>query len=474
MVSQEARQLLETVSPEELLGWAKPYKGEIEIRGRISRGLVEEISRIKGEPEWMRRLRLRALELWEKLPMPKWVAGLDLIDLDEALYYVRAGEGRIASSWDELPSWMRSYYEKLGIPEIEAKMLAGLSLQFESETVYHKAKEHLEKKGVIMLPMEEAVKKYPDLVKRYFGKIFPAADHKFAALHLALWSGGVFVYVPPRVKVEEPIEAFFLIGKAMEGQFEHTLVVADEGSSIHFIEGCSAPMYKGFSFHDGMVELYAHKGATIKFTTIQNWSKNVINFNNKRGIAEEGARIDWVEGSIGSKITYVYPSTVLKGRGAQSSSVVVQLAKGPYLKDSGSKMYHLAPDTRSRIVNKSISVEGGINIYRGLIKINKGAYRARSHVECQSLILDDDSMAHTYPHVQVDEPSAVITHEATTGRIGEEQLFYLQQRGLDEQEATTLLVLGFLDEVIRDLPFEYANVLRRVIEVEFARLGGVG
>ena len=473
-VDLEREGILPAKMADEILGWAKPAPTEVEIRGRISRSLVEEISRIKKEPDWMRRLRLRALELFEKLPTPKWVVGVEEIDLDELSYYVKPEVSGVAQSWDELPKEIREYYEKLGIPELEAKILAGLNVQFDSETVYHKTKEYLQKKGVIMLPMEEAVRRYPDLVKKYFARIFPPSDHKFAALHVALWSGGAFVYVPPGVKIYEPIEAFFLIGKELEAQFEHSLIVADEGSYIHFIEGCSAPMYKSYSFHDGMVELYAHRNATIKFTTIQNWSRNVINFNNKRGIAEEGARIDWIEGSIGSKVTYVYPSTVLKGEGASSTSVVIQLAKGPYIKDTGSKMIHLAPNTRSRIVNKSISVDGGVNIYRGLIRIPRGARNARSHVECQSLILDDRSYAYTYPHNQVEEPTAQVTHEAVTGRLGEEQMFYLMQRGLAEDEAVSMLVMGFLDEIMTELPFEYANVLRRVIEIEFSKLGGVG
>ncbi len=470
----EVRGLLPERSPEDILGYASPTKATVELRGKISRSLVEEISRVKKEPDWMRRLRLRALELFEKLPMPKWVIGIEEIDLDELAHYVRPEVREPATSWDELPKEIREYYEKLGIPELEAKLLAGVDVQFESETVYYKVKEFLRKKGVIMVPMEEAVRRYPDIVKEYFARIFPPSEHKFAALHVALWSGGAFVYVPKGVKIFDPVEAFFLIGRSLEAQFEHTLVIADEGSYIHFIEGCSAPMLKRYSFHDGMVEIYAHRGAVVKFSTFQNWSKNVINFNNKRGIAEEGARIDWIEGGIGSKITYTYPSTVLKGRGASSSSIVVQISKGPYIKDSGSKMIHLAPYTRSKIINKSISVDGGVNIYRGLVKVARGAKRARAHVECQSLILDDRSVAYTYPHNQVDEPTAQVTHEATTGRLGEDQLFYLRQRGLTEQEATSLLVMGFLEDIMGDIPFEYAAVLRRVIEVEFARLGGVG
>ncbi len=468
-----SKEILEGSEVEEILGYATPTKAALELRGKISKDLIEEISRVKKEPDWVRRLRLRALELFEKLPTPKWLVGVEELDLEGLAHYVRP-EVTLAREWEELPEEIRKYYEKLGIPELERRFLAGLSAQFESETVYANIKKKLAERGVIMLPMEEALKKYPDLVKRYLFRVFPPSDHKFAALHAALWSGGVFVYVPLGVRVEEPLEAFFLIGRAMEGQFEHTLVVADEGSYVHFIEGCAAPMYKGYSFHDGMVELYAHKGATIKFTTLQNWSKNVINFNNKRAIVEEGARVDWIEGSIGSKITYVYPSSILKGRGASSRSVVVTLAKGPYIKDSGSKMIHVAPETRSRIINKSISVEGGVNVYRGIVRVVKGAKGATSHVECDSLILDDRSKAYTYPHNQVDEPTASVTHEATAGRLSEAQLFYMRSRGLSEDEAKSLVVLGFLENIMIELPFEFANVLKKVIQLEFSKLGGVG
>jgi len=451
----------------------KPVKAEIELKGKISRGLFEEISRIKKEPDWMRRLRLRSLELFYKLPMPKWVTGIEEIDLDALSHYVKPTTDR-AETWDDLPDQIRKYYEKLGLPELEAKFLSGLVAVYDSETVYAKMKEYLEKKGVIVLPLEEAVQKYPDLVKKYFLKVFPPADHKFAALHGALWSGGTFIYVPPGVKIREPIESFFLIGRQGEGQFEHSLIVADEGAYVHWIEGCSAPRFVGYSFHNGMVEAYAHKNATIKITTIQNWSRNVINFNNKRGIAEAGARIDWVEGSIGSKMTYVYPSTILKGEGSSTRSVVVTLSKGPYLKDSGSKVVHVAPNTKSKIINKSISADGGVNVYRGIVRILKGAKNASAHVECDSLILDGKSKTHTIPHNQVDEPTAYVSHEAKTGRLSEQQLFYLTSRGVTDDEAKSLIVLGFLDEIMGELPVEYANVLHKVIQLEFSELGAVG
>ncbi|MEB3774145.1 MAG: Fe-S cluster assembly protein SufB [Desulfurococcales archaeon] len=468
-------EILKGADSPELLGWLdKPPRAEIELKGRISRSLVEEISRIKKEPEWMKRLRLRSLELFYKLPMPKWIAGIEEIDLEALAHYVKPEAGEVAKDWEELPDYMRKYYEKLGLPELEARFLSGLVAVYDSETVYARMKEYLERKGVIVLPLEEAVKKYPDLVKKYFLKVFPPSDHKFAALHGALWSGGTFIYVPPGVKVREPIESFFLIGRQGEGQFEHSLIVADEGAYVHWIEGCSAPRFVGYSFHNGMVEAYAHRNATIKITTIQNWSRNVINFNNKRGIAEEGARIDWVEGSIGSKMTYVYPSTILKGAYSSTRSVVVTLSKGPYLKDSGSKVVHVAPYTRSKIINKSISADGGVNVYRGIVRILRGARNASAHVECDSLILDGKSKAHTFPHNQVDEPTAYVSHEAKTGRLSEQQLFYLTSRGLTDDEAKSLIVLGFLDEIMGELPVEYANVLHKVIQLEFSELGAVG
>jgi len=478
-LAEEAVKLKEDIlkgadSPE-ILGWLdKPYRAEVELKGKISRSLVEEISKIKKEPEWMRKLRLRSLELFNKLPMPKWIIGIEEIDLEALAHYVKPEGVERARDWDEIPKEIRKYYERLGLPDLEARILSGLVAVYESETIYAKMKEYLQRKGVIVLPLEEAVQKYPDLVKKYFLRIFPPSDHKFAALHGALWSGGTFIYVPPGVKVREPIESFFLIGRQGEGQFEHSLIVADEGAYVHWIEGCSAPRFLGYSFHNGMVEAYAHKNATVKITTIQNWSRNVINFNNKRGIAEEGARLDWVEGSIGSKMTYVYPSTILKGDYSSSRSAVVTVSKGPYIKDSGSKVVHVGSHTRSKIINKSISAEGGINVYRGIVRIVRGAKYANAHVECDSLILDGKSKAHTFPHNQVDEPTAMVSHEAKTGRLSEQQLFYMTSRGLSEDEAKSLIVLGFLDEIMVELPVEYANVLHKVVQLEFSELGAVG
>ncbi len=450
-----------------------PYRHEIDIRGRITRSLVEEISRVKKEPDWMRRLRLRALEYFEKLPTPKWLYGIESIDLEEiTTYYIKPLEEPV-SSWDELPRDIREIYERLGLPETYAKYLAGLTTVLDSETVYSSMKKYLEKLGVVMIPMEKAVEKYPDIVKKYFAHIVSYAEHKFAALHYALWSGGVFVYIPKNVKVPYPIEAFFFVGKELEGQFEHSLIIVDENAELTFIEGCSAPRFKRFSFHDGAVELYAHKRSKITFVTVQNWSRNIINFNNKRAIAEEESYVEWLEGSVGSKYTATYPSTILKGRGASSSSIVVGITNGPYIKDTGSKMIHLAPETRSRIVSKSISSMGGVNIYRGLVYVSEKAYNARSYTQCDSLILDERSKAYTYPILEVKNNTAEIGHEATTGRISEEQLFYLETRGLNEGEAKSLIVLGFIRDVLKGLPMEYVAMLSKVIQLEFEKIGGV-
>ena len=457
-----------------LLGTVHEYPKEIELRGRIERSLVEEISRAKKEPDWMRRLRLRALEAFERLPMPRWLIGVEEIDLEEIAYYVRP-RAELAESWEELPDWIRKAYERLGLPEAEAKFLSGFTAVYDSEAVLARTKEELRRKGVVLLPMEEAVRRYPDLVKKYFSRVFPYADHKFAALHYALWSGGAFLYVPPGVRIVQPIEAFFFIGSELEGQFEHTLVVTGEGASVDFIEGCAAPVMRKYSFHDGMVELYAHRNSRINFSTIQNWSRNIINFNNKRAIAEEGAHVEWLEGSIGSRITYTYPTTILRGRGASTRNISVTVAHGrDAIKDVGGKAIHAAPETRSMIVSKSISADGGLAVYRGLVRVQRGAKRSVSHVQCDSLVLDGESRAYTLPRNEVDEPSAEVSHEATVGRLGADQLHYLATRGLSESEAKALIVVGFIQDVLRNLPLEVASVLSKVIELEFSELGAVG
>jgi len=475
---KELKEIVENKGIEEILGKSVPYPKDIEIKGKITRDIIEEISKSKKEPQWMLNLRLRALELFEKLPMPNWIAGVESIDLEEFAQYVKP-KVEVAENWDQLPDWMRDMYSRIGLPETEAKVLSGLTAVFDSENIISRLKDELKQKNVIFLPMDEAVQKYPDLVKEYFGKEFPIADHKFAALHYALWSGGAFVYVPKNTKIVNPVEAFFIIGGEMEGQFEHTLLIADDNSSfgtsyIHFIEGCAAPVLRNYSFHDGMVEIYAGKNSQVYFSTLQNWSRSIINFNNKRAIAEENAHVEWVEGSIGSKMTYTYPSTVLRGRGSSTKNISIGISNGPYIKDVGSKAIHAAPDTKSMIISKSISSNGGIATYRGLVKVLKGAERSFSHVQCDSLILDEKSQAYTLPRNEVDEPTATVSHEATVGRLGEDQLFYMASRGIREGEAKALIVNGFIRDVLKSLPLETVSILTRVIGLEFSELGSVG
>lgn len=450
------------------------YRHRLEITGKVSRSLVEEISRVKKEPEWMRNLRLRALEFFEKARTPQWLPFIEKIDLDEITSLYVKPDVEKAEKWEDLPEEIRKIYEKLKLPESYAKYLAGLTSVLDSESVFIGVKDYLRKLGVVMIPMEEAVVKYPDLVREYFSRVFPYTDHKFAALHYALWSGGVFVYVPRNVKVAYPVEAFFFVGREMEGQFEHSLIVADENSEIVFIEGCSAPRLRRESFHDGMVEIYAHKASKVSFITVQNWSRNIINFNNKRAIAEEGATVDWVEGSIGSKFTVTYPSTVLRGEGSSTTSTVMSISRGGVVKDTGSKVIHAAPRTTSRVTSKSIVADGGVSIYRGLVQVNKGAKGSASYVECESLILDEKSQSHTYPIVHLLDDDASVGHEASTVKLDEDQVFYLMSRGLRRSEAVSLIIHGFIRDVLKKLPFEFAVMMTRVLDAEFGEYGGVG
>jgi Fe-S cluster assembly protein SufB len=461
------------LSPELKLPEVFSSSGYFIIKGKVEKSLVEEISRAKNEPEWMLKLRLKALEAYERLRFPNWVVGVEELNIDEIAHYVRPDAG-LARSWEDIPEDIRKVYESLRLPEAEKRALAGISFQFESEIVYLGIKKLLEEKKVIMLPMEEAVQRYPDIVKQYFNKIFPYAEHKFAALHTALWSGGVFVYVPKGVRIPQPVEAFFFMASALEGQFEHTLLIADENSEIQFIEGCSAPMYKRYSFHDGMVEIYAHRGSKVKFVTLQNWSGNVINFNNKRAIAEDNSTVQWLEGSVGSRVSYVYPSTILRGDNSRTSIYTVSISNGKKLKDTGAKIIALGKNAAGKIVSKSISANGGTNIYRGLVRISKGSMNTVVSSSCDSLILDRESKSLTYPHNQIEEETASVSHEAKTGTISEEHLFYMRSRGLTEGEAKSLMVLGFLEDVLVDIPFEMASVLNSVVQLEFSKIGGTG
>ncbi|MCU1461412.1 MAG: FeS assembly protein SufB [Acidimicrobiales bacterium] len=454
------------------LGWSdvedyvfKPKKG-------LNAEIVEEMSWMKGEPDWMRRFRLRSLEIFEKKPMAPWFAvNMPDLDFNDIYYYIKPTDHQV-DEWDELPESMKATYEKLGIPEAERKYLAGVTAQYESEVVYHRNREDLESRGILFCDMDTAVREYPEIVKRYFGKLIPPGDNKFSALNSAVWSGGSFIYVPPGVNVDMPLQAYFRINSENSGQFERTLIIADEGAQVHYIEGCSAPVYSTDSLHSAVVELVAHPSARITYTTIQNWSPNVYNLVTKRARADAEARVEWIDGNIGSRLTMKYPSVYLMGPKASGEVLSVAYAGEGQHQDAGAKMVHAAPETTSTIVSKSISKDGGRTSYRGLVKVEEGATNSRSHVRCDALILDDKSRSDTYPYMEIGEQDARIGHEATVSKVGEEQLFYLMSRGLNEQQAMGMIVNGFIEPITRTLPMEYAVEWSRLIELSME--GSVG
>ena len=441
----------------------------------LSQDIVRQISAMKHEPEWMLKRRLKALEIFNSKPMPlegMWAnADLANLNFDDIFYYVRPGE-KSEKSWDDVPQNIRNTFEKLGIPEAEQKFLAGVGAQYESESVYHSLREEWEKLGVIFLDMDTGLKEYPEIVKEYFGTIIPAADNKFAALNTAVWSGGSFVYVPKGVKVDIPLQAYFRINAENMGQFERTLIVVDEGAEVHYIEGCTAPVYTTNSLHSAVVEIVVKKDGKCRYTTIQNWANNIYNLVTKRAVAYENAQMEWVDGNIGSRLTMKYPSVYLMGRGAKGEVLSVAYAGEGQHQDAGAKMVHAAPDTTSRITNKSVSKNGGRTTYRGLAKVMPGATNAKVNVVCDALILDDRSASDTIPYIEIEEDRATLAHEATVGKIGEDQLFYLQSRGLSEAEALSMIVLGFMEPFTRELPMEYAIELNRLIQMEME--GSVG
>jgi Fe-S cluster assembly protein SufB len=443
-----------------------PHKG-------LNEETVREISDHKSEPEWMLKFRLNALARFERKPMLDWFAtNMPDIDFDDIYYYLKPTEGEAVSDWDMLPESMKNTYEKLGIPEAERKFLAGVTAQFESEVVYHKNREDLEKLGVLFTSMDHALADYPELVKEHFGTVIPPGDNKFAALNSAVWSGGSFIYVPPGVHVDMPLQAYFRINAENAGQFERTLIIADEGSSVHYVEGCSAPVYSTDSLHSAVVELIAKPGARIRYTTIQNWSPNVYNLVTKRARAETEATVEWIDGNLGSKLTMKYPAVVMTGPKAHGEVLSVAYAGAGQHQDAGAKMTHAAPETTSIIDSKSISKDGGRTTYRGLVRVEEGAHHVKSHVRCDALILDDHSRSDTYPYMEIDEQDARIGHEATVSKVGDDQLFYLMSRGLTEQQATAMIVNGFIEPIVKTLPMEYAVELSRLIELNME--GAVG
>jgi Fe-S cluster assembly protein SufB len=443
------------------------YKSE---RG-LDREKVAQISKMKGEPEWMLDFRLKAYEHYLKRPMPKWGGDLSGIDFDNIYYYIRPAEKQ-GKTWDEVPEYIKNTFEKLGIPEAERKFLAGVGAQYESEVVYHSLREDLEKLGVVFLDMDSAVTQYPELVKKYFGTVIPFNDNKFAALNSAVWSGGSFIYVPEGVKVEIPLQAYFRINAENMGQFERTLIICAPNSYVHYVEGCTAPTYSTDSLHSAVVEIIVEEGARCRYTTIQNWSKNVYNLVTKRAMAYKNATMEWVDGNLGSKLTMKYPAVWLMEPGARGEILSVAFAGDEQHQDAGGKVVHVAPHTSSQIISKSISKGTGRSSYRGLVKVYKGAEDVKSNVVCDALLLDETSRTDTYPYMEIEEERVSIGHEATVSKVAEEQIFYLQSRGLSEDEAMSMIVNGFIEPIAKELPLEYAVELNRLIQLEME--GSVG
>jgi Fe-S cluster assembly protein SufB len=453
-------------------GWHdRDDAGAIAKRG-LSEQVVREISALKDEPEWMLRTRLKALQLFEKKPMPTWGSDLSGIHFDTIKYFVRSTEKQ-AASWDDLPEDIRTTYDRLGIPEAEKqRLVAGVAAQYESEVVYHKIRDDLEEKGVVFLDTDTGLKQYPELFQEYFGSVIPPGDNKFAALNTAVWSGGSFIYVPKGVHVEIPLQAYFRINTENMGQFERTLIIVDEDAYVHYVEGCTAPIYSSDSLHSAVVEIIVRKGARCRYTTIQNWSTNVYNLVTKRAVAHEGATMEWIDGNIGSKVTMKYPAVYLVGPHAKGETLSVAFAGEDQHQDAGAKMVHQAPHTSSTIISKSVARGGGRTSYRGLVQVAEGAHHSASTVKCDALLVDSVSRSDTYPYVDVREDDVAMGHEATVSKVSEDQLFYLMSRGMNEDEAMAMIVRGFVEPIARELPMEYALELNRLIELQME--GAVG
>ncbi len=452
-------------------GFHDPDQSVFRARKGLDREIVEQISAMKDEPAWMRDLRLKAFDMFLQKPLPAWGGNVAQMNFDDIYYYVKPsdGEGR---TWDDVPENIKKTFDRLGIPEAEKTFLAGVGAQYDSEVVYHSLKEDLQTLGVIFSSPDQALQEHPDLVREYFGTIIPPEDNKFAALNTAVWSGGSFIYVPPGVTVDVPLQAYFRINSEEMGQFERTLIIVGEGAQVHYVEGCTAPTYSSESLHSAVVEIICKAGSRVRYTTIQNWADNVYNLVTKRAVAYENATMEWVDGNLGSKLTMKYPSVYLRGEGAHGEILSLAFAGCGQHQDAGGKIVHAAPHTSSLITSKSISKDGGRSTYRGLIKVAKGARGAKSKVVCDALILDQDSRSDTYPVMDIEEADVSIAHEASVSRLEEEQLFYLMSRGLSEVEASTMIVNGFLDPLVRELPMEYAVEMNRLIE--FQMEGSVG
>ncbi|HEY4535957.1 MAG TPA: Fe-S cluster assembly protein SufB [Enteractinococcus sp.] len=467
----DANPELEAIGPYEF-GWHDPDPaGEQAVRG-LNEEVVRNISALKNEPEWMLKTRLKGLRYFERKPMPTWGADLSGIDFDRIKYFVRSTE-RQATRWEDLPEDILETYERLGIPEAEReRLVAGVAAQYESEVVYHQINDELERQGVVFLDTDTGLKEHEEVFKEYFGSVIPVGDNKFSALNTAVWSGGSYVYVPKGVHVEIPLQAYFRINTENMGQFERTLIIADEGSYVHYVEGCTAPIYKTDSLHSAVVEIIVKKNARVRYTTIQNWSNNVYNLVTKRAVVEEGGTMEWVDGNIGSKVTMKYPAVYLTGEHASGETLTMAFAGSGQYQDTGSKMVHLAPNTKSNIISKSVARGGGRSAYRGLVQIAEGAKNSTNNTECDALLVDTISRTDTYPYIDIREDDVTLGHEATVSKVSEMQLFYLMSRGLSEEEAMAMIVRGFVEPISRHLPMEYALELNKLIELQME--GSVG
>ncbi|HEX4143710.1 MAG TPA: Fe-S cluster assembly protein SufB [Pirellulales bacterium] len=445
-------------------------KAIFKARRGLDATIVEQISEMKKEPAWMREFRLKSLEIFNSKPMPHWGGDIG-INFQDIFYYLKPADHQ-GKTWDDVPEEIKKTFDRLGIPEAEKKFLAGVKAQFESEVVYGSLQEELGRQGVIFTDTDTAVREHPDLVRDYFATIIPPADNKFAALNSAVWSGGSFIYVPKGVKIEFPLQAYFRINAENMGQFERTLIIVDEGAEVHYVEGCTAPMYSTESLHSAVVEIVVKKHARCRYTTIQNWANNIYNLVTKRAMAYEGALMEWIDGNLGSRLTMKYPAVYMMEPGARGEVLSIAFASAGQHQDAGAKMVHCAPNTSSRIISKSISKNGGRASYRGLVKMEHGARKSKSSVVCDALILDPKSRSDTYPYIEIEEQDVTVGHEASVSRIGEEQLFYLKSRGLSEAEASTMIVNGFIEPLVKELPMEYAVEMNRLIELQME--GSVG
>ncbi len=453
-------------------GWSDKDDAGTNSRRGLNEEVVRDISSKKSEPEWMLEMRLKGLNLFEKKPMPTWGSDLSGIFFDTIKYFVRSTEKQ-AATWDDLPDEIKNTYDRLGIPEAEKqRLVSGVAAQYESEVVYHSIREDLAKQGVIFLDTDSALKQHPELFKEYFGTVIPVGDNKFAALNTSVWSGGSFIYVPKGVRVDIPLQAYFRINTENMGQFERTLIIADEDSYIHYVEGCTAPIYSSDSLHSAVVEIIVKKGARVRYTTIQNWSNNVYNLVTKRATCAEGATMEWIDGNIGSKVTMKYPAVFLLGPHSKGETLSIAFAGEGQHQDAGAKMVHAAPYTSSTIISKSVARGGGRTSYRGLVQIQEGAHHSKSTVKCDALLVDTISRSDTYPYVDIREDDVSMGHEATVSKISDDQLFYLMSRGLSEDEAMAMIVRGFIEPIARELPMEYALELNRLIELQME--GAVG